>query len=126
MKNEWPIIAKLYINRINKGMRLQSDPTFKFCWGDELNGVERLLNIHKDIDCPYNTYRYFGIPPGPICLVSRDVIDSVLNPANVDYIFMCGKPGGKGHNFAVTNHEHEKNVQIYRSWLKKYLLNKNV
>jgi len=125
IKNEWPIIAKLYINRINKGMRLQSDPTFKFCWGDKLNGVERLLNKHKEIDCPYNTYKYSGIPPGPICLVSKDVIDSVLNPANVEYIFMCGRPGGKGHNFAVTNTEHEKNVQIYRSWLRKYLLKKN-
>lgn len=124
LKEEWPIIAKLYLNRINKGMRLESDPTFKFCWGDKLDGVERLLNRHKEIDCPYNTYKYAGVPPGPICVVPREVIDAVLNPADVNYIFMCGKPGGGGHNFAVTNREHEKNAAIYRVWLKKYLADK--
>ena len=125
VEEEWPIIAKLYLNRINKGMRLESDPTFKFCWGDKLDGVERLLNKHKEIDCPYNTYKYAGVPPGPICVAPRKVIDAVLNPANVDYIFMCGKPGGGGHNFAVTNREHEQNAAIYRVWLKKYLAEKN-
>jgi UPF0755 protein len=126
MEEEWPIISKLYLNRIDKGMRLESDPTFKFCWGDKLEGVERLLNKHKEIDCPYNTYRYKGVPPGPICVVPRKVIDAVLNPANVNYIFMCGKPGGGGHNFAVTNIEHNKNVAMYRVWLKKYLAKKNI
>ncbi|MCH2230435.1 MAG: endolytic transglycosylase MltG [Crocinitomicaceae bacterium] len=124
IKEEWPIIAKLYLNRINKGMRLESDPTFKFCWGDQLDGVERLLNRHKEIDCPYNTYKYEGVPPGPICIVPREVIDAVLNPADVNYIFMCGKPGGGGHNFAVTNREHEKNAAVYRVWLRKYLAEK--
>ncbi len=125
MSEEWPIIAKLYLNRINKGMRLESDPTFKFCWGDELDGVERLLNKHKAIDCPYNTYLYGGLPPGPICIPPAEVIDAVLNPADVNYIFMCGKPGGQGHNFAVTNAQHEKNAAAYRKWLKKYLEEKN-
>ena len=121
---EWPIIAKLYLNRLNKGMLLQSDPTFKFCWGDKLDGVERLLNKHKQIDCPYNTYIYAGLPPGPICIPPAEVIDAVLNPADVNYIFMCGKPGGNGHNFAVTNAQHERNVAEYRVWLKAYLRNK--
>jgi len=121
---EWPIIAKLYLNRVNKGMLLQSDPTFKFCWGDRLDGVERLLNKHKAIDCPYNTYKYAGLPPGPICIPPSEVIDAVLNPADVNYIFMCGKPGGNGHNFAVTNTQHERNVAEYRVWLKEYLRNK--
>ena len=125
MESEWPVIAKLYLNRIKKGMRLESDPTFKFCWGDKLKGVERLLDKHKEIDCPYNTYKYGGIPPGPICVVPRKVIDAVLNPANVNYIFMCGKPGGGGHNFAVTNRKHEQNADLYRRWLKKYLAEKN-
>jgi len=125
IEEEWPIIAKLYLNRVNKGMRLESDPTFKFCWGDKLEGVERLLNKHKEIDCPYNTYKYAGIPPGPICVVPRKVIDAVLNPADVNYLFMCGKPGGGGHNFAVTNREHEHNAALYRTWLKKYLAEKN-
>jgi peptidoglycan lytic transglycosylase G len=124
MSEEWPIIAKLYLNRVNQGIRLQSDPTFKFCWGDKLDGVERLLNVHRDIDCPYNTYKINGLPPGPICLVPAEVIDAVLNPADVDYIFMCGKPGGSGHNFALTNEEHDKNATEYRVWLKAYLENK--
>lgn len=124
MSEEWPIIARLYLNRIQKGMRLESDPTFKYCWGDELEGVERLLNKHKAIDCPYNTYLYDGLPPGPICIPPAEVIDAVLNPSDVDYIFMCGKPGGQGHNFAVTNSEHERNATAYRKWLKKYLQEK--
>jgi UPF0755 protein len=124
MSEEWPIIAKLYLNRVKKGIRLQSDPTFKFCWGNKLDGVERLLNKHKNIDCPYNTYLYDGLPPGPICIPPAKVIDAVLNPSNDNYIFMCGKPGGVGHNFAVTNTQHERNVAEYRIWLKEYLRNK--
>ena len=125
MSEEWPIIGRLYLNRLQKGMRLESDPTFKYCWGDELKGVERLLNKHKEIDCPYNTYLYGGLPPGPICIPPAEVIDAVLNPADVDYLFMCGKPGGRGHNFAVTNADHAQNAVIYRKWLKEYLEAKN-
>ena len=125
MSEEWPIIAKLYLNRINQGIFLQSDPTFRFCWGDKLDGVERLLNVHKAIDCPYNTYKYPGLPPGPICIPPAEVVDAVLNPADVNYIFMCGKPGGQGHNFAVTNAQHERNVAEYRVWLREYLRAKN-
>lgn len=124
ISEEWPDIAKLYLNRLNQRMRLQSDPTFKYCWGDKLDGVERLLNVHRDIDCPYNTYKIDGLPPGPICVVPSNVIDAVLNPSDNNYLFMCGKPGGTGHNFAVTNAEHERNVAVYRKWLKEYLKNK--
>ena len=124
LSEEWPIIAKLYLNRLAKGIKLQSDPTFEFCWGDELDGVERLLYKHRDIDCDYNTYKINGLPPGPIYVVPGAVIDAVLNPADVNYIFMCGKPGGGGHNFAVTNAGHEKNVAIYKKWLIEYQKNK--
>ncbi len=125
MSEEWPIIAKLYLNRINQGILLQSDPTFKFCWGDKLDGVEQLLNVHKAIDCPYNTYKYAGLPPGPICIPPAQVVDAVLNPADVNFLFMCGKPGGQGHNFSVTYADHQKNVAEYRVWLRKYLKSKN-
>lgn len=124
LSEEWPVIAQLYLNRLRIGMRLQSDPTFKFCWGNKLDGVERLLNVHRDIDCAYNTYKIDGLPPGPICVVPGNVIDAVLNPTDNNYLFMCGKPGGSGHNFAVTNAEHERNVAVYRKWLKEYLKNK--
>lgn len=120
---EWNIIAGLYLNRLNKRMKLESDPTFKFCWGTELDHVQRLLYVHRDIDCAYNTYLYSGLPPGPICLVPQEVIDAVLNPTKTKYLFMCGKPGGGGHNFAETNSGHEKNVRIYKKWLKEYMKN---
>ena len=115
---EWPIIAGLYLNRVNQGIKLQSDPTFKFCWGDQLVGVQRLLNIHREIDCPYNTYRISGLPPGPICIPATAVVDAVLNRAEVDYIFMCAKPDYSGkHNFAVSGSDHTKNATIFQNWL---------
>ncbi len=118
-QEEWPIIAKLYLNRLQKGMKLEADPTFKFCWPDRLNGIEHLLHVHRDKDCPYNTYLYNGIPPGPVCIPPADAIDAVLNPADVDYIFLCGDGTGR-HNFAATNAEHERNVAAYRKWLREY------
>lgn len=124
--DEWPIIAGLYLNRVNQGVRLQSDPTFKFCWGDQLKGVQRLLAVHRDIDCPYNTYKIKGLPPGPICLPSPKVVDAVLNRADVDYIFMCAKPDYSGrHNFAVTGAEHIRNADAFQSWLANELRKKN-
>lgn len=122
--DEWPIIAGLYLNRINKGIKLQSDPTFKFCWGDELDGVQRLLAVHREIDCPYNTYKINGLPPGPIYIPSTAVVDAVLNRANVDFIYMCAKPDYSGrHNFAVSGADHTKNATIFQNWLAKELQN---
>ena len=124
--DEWPIIAGLYLNRIKQGIKLQSDPTFKFCWGDKLKGVERLLNKHRDIECAYNTYKINGLPPGPICLPSPKVVDAVLNRANVDFIYMCAKPDYSGrHNFAVSGVEHAKNADDFQKWLAAELRKKN-
>lgn len=118
VSDEWPIIAGLYLNRLNKGIRLQSDPTFKFCWGDQLKGVQRLLNVHRDIDCAYNTYKIDGLPPGPICFPSTKVVDAVLNRSKVDFIFMCAKPDySHRHNFAVSENEHMKNAKEFQTWL---------
>lgn len=117
---EWPIIARLYLNRIAKGMKLQSDPTFKFCWGDQLKDTERLLAIHRDIDCEYNTYKINGLPPGPICLVPQKAIDAVLNPDKNDYLFMCAKPDYSGeHNFTHSGDVHVNNARIYQRWLSQ-------
>lgn len=122
VNEEWPIIAKLYLNRLNKGMKLQSDPTFKFCWGNELNNVQRLTNRHRDIDCPYNTYKINGLPPGPICISPAAVLDAVLNPAPVDWVYMCAKPDYSGeHNFTASGREHINNANNYQSWLKNEL-----
>lgn len=124
VSEEWPTIAKLYLNRIERGIPLEADPTFKFCWPDRLKGVEHLLDVHKNRDCPYNTYLHKGVPPGPICIPPYDVVDAVLDPAGVDYIFLCGDGTGH-HNFASTNSEHNKNVAAYRIWLKDYMKNKD-
>jgi UPF0755 protein len=124
-KEEWPIIAGLYLNRIKKGIRLQSDPTFKYCWGDELNGVQRLLAKHRDIDCPYNTYKINGLPPGPIYIPSSAVVDAVLHRADVNYIYMCAKPDYSGlHNFAVSDAEHARNAKVFQTWLAAELKKK--
>ncbi len=120
ISSEWPIIARLYLNRVQKGMKLQSDPTFKFCWGNELDGVQRLKAKHRDIDCDYNTYKIQGLPPGPICIVPAKVIDAVLNPAKNNYLFMCAKPDYSGeHNFTHSDVTHVKNASEYQKWLTK-------
>lgn len=123
-KEEWPIIAGLYLNRIEKGIKLQSDPTFKFCWGDKLNGVQRLLNEHRDIVCAYNTYQIYGLPPGPICIPPAETVDAVLNRDENDYIFMIAKPDYSGlHDFSVDYTKHQKLATIYQKWLANELLN---
>lgn len=117
--SEWPVIAGLYLNRIAKGMKLQSDPTFKFCWGDELSGVQRLTYEHRDKDCPYNTYLYKGLPPGPICIPPTECVDAVLNRDKNDYIFMMAKPDYTGlHDFTVDYADHDRLAGIYSKWLK--------
>lgn len=115
---EWPTIAGLYLNRIRTGMKLQSDPTFKFCWGDKLEGVQRLLAVHRSIVCPYNTYLIKGLPPGPINLPEAVVLDAVLHAPKVNYLFMCAKPDYSGrHNFAVSGTEHLENARVFQNWL---------
>lgn len=122
---EWPIIAGLYLNRIRQGIKLQSDPTFKFCWGDQLKGVQRLLAVHRDIDCPYNTYKIKGLPPGPIYLPPVGVVEAVLNPDQNNYIFMCAKPDYTGtHNFTASGAEHAKNAKAFQNWLAAELRNR--
>lgn len=124
VSEEWPVIAGLYLNRINQGIKLQSDPTFKFCWGDKLDGVQRLLNVHRDIDCPYNTYKIKGLPPGPICIPPTEVVDAVLNRDDNNYIFMMAKPDYSGrHDFTVVYSDHERLAKIYQAWLAKEIKN---
>jgi UPF0755 protein len=123
-KSEWPIIAGLYLNRIQQGIKLQSDPTFKFCWGDQLKGVQRLLNVHRDIDCLYNTYKIMGLPPGPICIPPTEVVDAVLNRDPNNYIFMMAKADYSGlHDFSVEYSKHKMYAEKYQRWLANELRN---
>lgn len=116
---EWETISGLYLNRLRIGMLLQSDPTAKFCWGDELEGVQRLLTVHMEIDCPYNTYKYTGLPPGPIRMASKKAMDAVLNAEKNDYLFMCARPDNSGlHNFAATYNQHLANARKFQAYLR--------
>jgi UPF0755 protein len=109
-------IAGLYINRLKRNMKLQADPTVKFAL--KKPGLRRLYYKHLEIDSPYNTYKYKGIPPGPICVPDPRVIDAVLNYSQHDYIFMCAKPSYSGyHNFSSSNADHEKFKKMYTTWL---------
>lgn len=124
--DEWSKIAGLYLNRIQQGIKLQSDPTFKYCWGDQLNGVQRLLFEHREIDCPYNTYKIDGLPPGPINLPPAQVVDAVLNAEKHDYIFMMAKADYSGrHDFAKEYATHLNFARKYQKWLANELKKQN-
>jgi len=111
--DEMPVIAGLYLNRLEKGILLQADPTVIFANNDF--SIRRVLNKHLAIDHPYNTYRYAGLPPGPIMLPSIASIDAVLDHRKHDYIFMCAKDDFSGyHNFARTGAEHAENARKFR------------
>lgn len=118
MSDEMPVVAGVYINRLKDGIPLQADPTLKFAAGDFT--IKRVLNQHKTVDSPYNTYKYAGLPPGPICMPSVRAIDAVLNYTEHKYVFFCAKPDFSGyHNFAVTLAQHNRNAQAYHKALNE-------
>lgn len=113
---EAPIIAGLYMNRLKKDIPLQADPTLVFASGDFT--LKRVLNEHKEIDSPYNTYKYAGLPPGPINMPQIATLDAVLNYQKHTYIYMCAREDFSGnHNFASTLAEHNKNAHKYQKAL---------
>jgi len=115
---EMPIIAGLYLNRLNKGILLQADPTVIFANNDFT--VKRVTNKLLQVQSLYNTYKYAGLPPGPIMMPSIKAIDAVLNHEQNNYIYMCAKEDFSGyHNFAETKAEHEVNAKKYREALNK-------
>ena len=115
---EKPMVAGLYINRLKKGMLLQADPTVKFSMQDF--GLKRILYKHLEVDSPYNTYKYAGLPPGPIRIPSYQGLESVLNYTKHNYLYMCAKEDFSGtHNFAVTSAQHEANARRYQQALNR-------
>ncbi|HBX44653.1 endolytic transglycosylase MltG [Limibacterium fermenti] len=116
--DEYPVVAGLYLNRLNKGMRLEADPTVKFAVGDF--SLRRILYRHLEIESPYNTYKHTGLPPGPIRVPSIQAIEAVLSPQQHSYLFMCAKDDLSGrHNFAVTHAEHARNAARYQRALNE-------
>ena len=117
-KDEQPKVAGLYLNRLERGIKLESDPTVIFAIGDFT--INRVLNKDLKIDSPYNTYKYKGLPPGPISIPSIQAIDAVLNHEKHDFIFMCAKDDFSGyHNFAKTYAGHLNNARKYRKALNQ-------
>lgn len=115
---EKPMVAGLYINRLNKGMLLQADPTVKF--GLQEFGLKRILFKHLEVDSPYNTYKHAGLPPGPIRIPSIQGLESVLNHSKHNYIYMCAKEDFSGtHNFASTLGQHQANARRYQQALNQ-------
>jgi len=117
-RDERPEIAGLYLNRIKRKMKLESDPTLIFALRDF--SIKRVLNKDKKVDSPFNTYKHKGLPPGPICIPSINAIDAVLNAKSHKYIFMCAKDDFSGyHNFAKTYAMHLVNARKYQKALNK-------
>ncbi|MES2652445.1 MAG: endolytic transglycosylase MltG [Bacteroidota bacterium] len=115
---EMPIIAGLYLNRLNRGILLQADPTVIFANNDFT--VKRVTNKLLAVDSKYNTYKYRGLPPGPIMMPSINAIDAVLNRDQNNYIYMCAKEDFSGyHNFAENETQHNINAKKYREALNK-------
>ena len=116
--DEMPRIAGVYINRLHSNWLLQADPTLIFAIGDF--SIKRVLNVHKEIESPYNTYKYIGLPPGPICIPSVAAVKAVLNAENHNYFYFCAKEDFSGyHNFAKTLTEHNHNALKYQSALNQ-------
>ncbi|MEM6644241.1 MAG: endolytic transglycosylase MltG [Bacteroidota bacterium] len=116
--NEAATIAGVYINRLQRGIALQADPTLVFAIGDFT--IRRILNKDKTFESPYNTYKYRGLPPGPINMPSIAALQAVLNYEEHDYLYFCAKADFSGyHVFAETLSEHLRNARKFQRALNR-------
>ena len=114
-EQEQPSVAAVYLNRLNCGMRLQADPTIAFCFDYKLN---RILFSHLLVESPYNTYKYAGLPPGPISCPPITCLEAVLHPDKNNYLYFCADPSFNGtHRFATTYSEHLVNARAFQKAL---------
>lgn len=111
-------IASVYLNRIQKGMPLQADPTVKFALKDF--GIKRVLNRHLQVQSPYNTYKNRGLPPGPICTPMEETVEAVLNAPQTDYIYFVASAAFDGtHQFTTNYTDHLKLARAYQAELNR-------
>ena len=120
--DERPKVAGVYLNRLKDGMKLEADPTViyavKLKANDFTKVIKRVLYQDLETDSKYNTYKYEGIPPGPIAMPDISALDAVLNPEQHNYIYFCASVTNFGyHEFAVTPAQHEVNRQKYVAWI---------
>jgi len=114
--SEAPIVAGLYLNRLEIGQALQADPTVIYAVGDAT--IRRVLREHLSFESPYNTYMHTGLPPGTIRTPEPTFIEAVLNAKEHNYLYMCAEPGRTGkHSFAVKFKVHQRNARKFQRWL---------
>ncbi|MDB5203885.1 MAG: Endolytic murein transglycosylase [Ferruginibacter sp.] len=117
------LVASVYMNRINNGMKLEADPTVKYAMRNF--GLKRILHGHLAYPSDFNTYQHTGLPPGPICTPSSKTIDAVLDAPETNYIFFVAKPDFKGYsNFASTYAEHLVFAKAYQRALDSLIISK--
>lgn len=115
-QQEFPEIASLYLNRLRLGMPLQACPTVIFAVGDFK--MRRVLKRHLKIESPYNTYKYRGLPPGPIRCARGTTMDAVLDAPKTDYLYMCANPDWSGtHIFSSSYSKHAAAAKQYQKEL---------
>ncbi|SDI20107.1 endolytic transglycosylase MltG [Winogradskyella thalassocola] len=127
--DEQPRVAGVYLNRLRIGMPLQADPTLKFAAYQlpqyQNTIIRRVLNIHKDINSPYNTYKNTGLPPGLIAMPDLSAIKAVLNPESHSYLYFAADAKRIGyHKFAKTLGQHNNNAREYHRYLSSQGINK--
>lgn len=127
--DEQPRVAGVYLNRLRIGMPLQADPTLKFAayqlpeYKDTV--IRRVLNVHKEIDSPYNTYKNLGLPPGLIAMPDLSAIKAVLNPEKHNYLYFAADAKRLGyHKFAKTLAQHNNNAREYQRYLSSQGINR--
>lgn len=113
-------VASVFVNRLNLGMKLQTDPTVIYAvTNGQMNLGRPLYRKDLDVDSPYNTYRYVGLPPAPICSPGKDALYAAAHPEMTKFLYFVADGVTGGHRFAKSLAEHNRNVVLYRKSLRK-------
>jgi UPF0755 protein len=118
LEDEKPVIAGLYLNRLERGMPLQADPTVQYAVIEREGQKRRLFNVDYEIDHPYNTYQFRGLPPGPVTNPAPSTLRAVADPAQHRYLYMVAKGDG-GHSFNRTLAQHVRDARAYHRLMRK-------